>query len=748
MRRLLGPALAVALSTPALANDQATVRRFALVIGSNDGGPERVRLRYAGTDADAMATVLSELGGVRPEDLITLAEPTTHEITTAFDQLSGALLDARMRDQRTEVVVYYSGHSDEVGLLPEGKHYPYRSLRAELGRLDADVRVAIVDSCSSGSLIRTKGGVRRAPFLIDRSTAVRGEAFLTSSTADEASQESDRIGASFFTHHLVAGLRGAADGDGDGLVTLGEAYSYTFRETRESTENTRAGPQSPNYAIDLTGQGDYVMTDLRQPTSKLVLDDEIGGEIWLRRSDGTLLAEIDKLPGQNLSLSVPADTYKITLQGQPTRYSARIRVPQAETAFVNADDFQPMGEALATTVRGDTIVPPEANKPFGFQIVGRAGNSNERTRIEGASVHLLDGIDHSIKGLGLSFFGTRSRYGVTGAQIAFAYTASRGDLRGFQGSLLVNRVHGTMEGVQGAGLLNIVSGNSPKGTFGTQLAGLGNIASGGRKGAQLSTLFNINRGHLVGGQLTGGVNTAAGRVVGAQLALVGNVSKGDLIGAQWSLLFNNANGMRGAQLGMFNRGGAGIGAQLGLVNVASQLQGVQLGLINIAEDLDGEAIGLINIIRNGYHSVELGSDDLTPVSLGFKFGSRHLYTAFQIGMDPIEGVALSYGLGIGAHTSFFKDRLFLDVDVLARTLEAEPNRVSNTFQQGMIGSVRLTIGGDVAGPFGLWIGPAFHAVLPFSSDTELPVQSFMPGFSMGSGIVGHVGYQGGVRFRF
>ena len=56
------------------------LRRFALVAGSNDGGAGRVRLRYAATDAQAMARVLRELGGVRDEDLVLLVDPDLTDV--------------------------------------------------------------------------------------------------------------------------------------------------------------------------------------------------------------------------------------------------------------------------------------------------------------------------------------------------------------------------------------------------------------------------------------------------------------------------------------------------------------------------------------------------------------------------------------------------------------------------------------------------------------------------------------------
>ena len=87
----------------------------------------------------------------------------------------------------------------------------YQELREWILDAGADVRIAMLDSCASGALIRLRGVIRRPSFLEDVSSSAKGHAFLTASSADEAAQESDRIGAAFFTHFLVSGLRGAAD---------------------------------------------------------------------------------------------------------------------------------------------------------------------------------------------------------------------------------------------------------------------------------------------------------------------------------------------------------------------------------------------------------------------------------------------------------------------------------------------------------------------------------------------------------
>ena len=89
-------------------------------------------------------------------------------------------------------------------------------------------------------------GVRAAPaFDVQQaqaaSTRPHGLVLIASSSADEESQESDEIGASFFTHYLASGLLGDADASGDGKVTLSEAYAYAYARTVGETPTAYRG---------------------------------------------------------------------------------------------------------------------------------------------------------------------------------------------------------------------------------------------------------------------------------------------------------------------------------------------------------------------------------------------------------------------------------------------------------------------------------------------------------------------------
>ena len=103
-------------------------------------------------------------------------------------------------------------------------------------------------------------------------------------------QESERVRGSFFTHYLSTGLRGAADADKNGLVTLQEAYRFAFEETLARTEATLYGAQHAAYDIQLAGVGDLVLTELRRSTAQIILPEDIRGRIYLRDTRGHLLA--------------------------------------------------------------------------------------------------------------------------------------------------------------------------------------------------------------------------------------------------------------------------------------------------------------------------------------------------------------------------------------------------------------------------------------------------------------------------
>ena len=347
MKRLL-PACVTLVAVAALpaAALGASVQRYLLVAGANQGGVDRARLQYAVSDAERFARVLVELGGVTSANEIVLKEPKLRDFLQALDQLSSRVADGKRAAAgsgggRIEVLVYYSGHADEKGLLLGDDRYSYRSLRDRLDQIPADVRIAVLDACASGAFVRLKGGKPRQAFLVDESSTMRGHAFLTSSAETEAAQESDRIGASYFTHYLVSGLRGAADSSGDGRVTLNEAYQFAFNETLGRTQQSKGGAQHPSYDITMSGSGDVVMTDVRQTSATLVLGEEMVGRFFVRNAAQQLVVELYKPAGRKVELGLEPGTYEVRLERDARSSLARTQLADGGRVVLDAAAFQP-----------------------------------------------------------------------------------------------------------------------------------------------------------------------------------------------------------------------------------------------------------------------------------------------------------------------------------------------------------------------------------------------------------------------
>ncbi len=328
------------------------LQRYALIVGANSGGAGRPQLQYAISDAERFARVMVDLGGVLPGNEIVLRQPKLRELVDALDTLTRRVTASKRAGGatgRTEVLLYYSGHADELGLLLGDDRYSYRTLRDRLDQIPADVRIAVLDACSSGAFTRVKGGKARPPFLVDESSDMRGHAFLTSSSETEAAQESDRIHASYFTHYLVSGFRGAADTSGDGKVTLNEAYQFAFNETLGRTVDTKGGAQHPSYDINMSGTGDVVMTDVRQTTSTLVLGEELEGRFFVRNAAQELVVELYKPRGRRVELAIEPGDYEVRVEREKGSFVTKTAVADGARVTIDGRQFGPA--ALEPTQR-------------------------------------------------------------------------------------------------------------------------------------------------------------------------------------------------------------------------------------------------------------------------------------------------------------------------------------------------------------------------------------------------------------
>jgi len=326
--------------------------RILMVVGANFGGKERQTLRYAVSDAYMVYEIFSKIGGVHHDNAVISTNPTAETFYSALENYRQKIIAAKKRYARVEALFYYSGHSNEEGIFLGNDRISYKEIREKIDNLPADVRIIILDSCSSGAFTRAKGGKPATPFLQDRAYNMNGYAVITSSSSDENSQESDSIKGSFFTYYLISGLRGAADLSLDRKITLNEIYQFTYNATLSRTEKTWGGAQHPHYSIQMSGTGDVILTDIRESSAHLILSKEITGKLTLRDQKGVLAGEFYKPYGSPMELGLESGRYTITNEDNGRIAEASIALRSGQTLQVSEGSFLVVSKER-TVSRGD-----------------------------------------------------------------------------------------------------------------------------------------------------------------------------------------------------------------------------------------------------------------------------------------------------------------------------------------------------------------------------------------------------------
>ncbi len=215
-------------------------------------------LRFADRDATAFAEYLEHQVGVpRANITLLLNEQAT---LVNLKRALGTELKRRAAEKDT-AIVFYAGHGapeaeasnpDDDGLekylVPHDGDsrdlyttaLPMREVETIFQRLSAERVVFITDACYSGATAgRTFATASRRALVSDnflvRLSRGKGRVVLTASRASEVSEEREDLQHGVFTYYLLEGLRGKADLDGDGVITVEEAYAYVSLKVPAAT---------------------------------------------------------------------------------------------------------------------------------------------------------------------------------------------------------------------------------------------------------------------------------------------------------------------------------------------------------------------------------------------------------------------------------------------------------------------------------------------------------------------------------
>jgi hypothetical protein len=324
--------------------------RIAIVMGNNTGLADEKPLSYATRDAEQVYRTLLQLGGADKGQAYLLVDADVSKVRIALKDVANRLRAFKAQSRQVQVLIYFSGHGSGDALHMNGEKLPLDDIRAYFHEIEADFKLLVADACFSGSLIQSKGAVLADPVPITYvdELKVNGSAILTSSSAGEMSQESRELQGSLFTHYFLSAIRGAADIDRDGKVTLWEAYNHTQSSLRRRLAGVKNAAQTPEFDVDVHGSDNVVLTRVDLGQAFLSLRGLPEGEYRILEAASALqVAEVRLTDPDGMVLALPRAPY-LVYQGQGASRSAGFAdLRRARTVTLGPGDFNALrGDGL------------------------------------------------------------------------------------------------------------------------------------------------------------------------------------------------------------------------------------------------------------------------------------------------------------------------------------------------------------------------------------------------------------------
>ncbi|MFM8924225.1 MAG: caspase, EACC1-associated type, partial [Microcystis panniformis] len=232
--------------------------KFALLIGVSEYSEGLRSISSAIQDIEAMRRVLEHPDMGAFDQVTVLSNPDKGSMEKAVEYLFAD----RQRDDL--VLLYFSGHGlkdqkarfflstrdtgrDQNGDFRRATALAASKLQEYITDSRSQRQIIILDCCFSGALVQ--GMPIKGEFNIQEELGGKGRAILTSSSPIEYSFESEDNDLSIYTKYLVEGIEtGAADKDGDQLISVNELHEYASERVKEA-----APAMTPKFYLSLEG---------------------------------------------------------------------------------------------------------------------------------------------------------------------------------------------------------------------------------------------------------------------------------------------------------------------------------------------------------------------------------------------------------------------------------------------------------------------------------------------------------------
>ena len=302
---------------------------FAMIVGVNASLDADVApLSYADDDAARYQDLFRALGArtyllssldantrrLHPQAAAEAQPARRQDLQRAVAGVAHDIAQARARGIRTILYVIYAGHGDARDggwrLTLEDGHLDGAGLLNDVvNPAGADQAHVIVDACQAYLLAfeRGPGGTRRpvSGFVELEAASRQGRVgYLLSTSTTGETHEWAGFEAGVFSHEIRSGLYGAADADGDGVVSYSEIAAFVTRANAPiASERFRPrivarAPRGDLALLDVRGLGARELTFAGpQAAAHYLLEDEQGVRVLDFHGSGAVPLHLVRPPG-------------------------------------------------------------------------------------------------------------------------------------------------------------------------------------------------------------------------------------------------------------------------------------------------------------------------------------------------------------------------------------------------------------------------------------------------------------------
>ena len=304
-----------------------SVELFALIVTNNRSAAlNRPDLQYADDDGVRYHTLFSSVAeadhvrlltrldrataAVHP-DMPTLQPPRRAEVLAALADMRERVLRAQAAGKRARFYFVYAGHGDMEGgagyLDLEDGRIDAAFLENEIvDRLPADEQHIVLDSCNSFFVVnpRKPGGKRWATprdMALGFASRHPNVGLFLSTNSEAEVYEWSEIESGIFSHEVRSGLSGAADVNGDGVISYAEMGGFV---DRANANLPRANVRPQIFYRGPAGDAGSALFDVSTARGRRLVLGPTAQRLWVRGAAGERLVDLHKEEGP-LSLVVP-----------------------------------------------------------------------------------------------------------------------------------------------------------------------------------------------------------------------------------------------------------------------------------------------------------------------------------------------------------------------------------------------------------------------------------------------------------